>query len=115
MTVKSEEKCHEIHSSLTASTAFANAFLRASRGTAEALQLLFYKVIIFSVLSSGGVGKNVISFTPPLQYMHWGDDMESGVPGVMLFQKAEVALLTRNIYIQGQREGGLRNLTGQLL
>jgi hypothetical protein len=44
--------------------------------------------------------------------MHWGDDMESGVPGVKLFQKAEVALLTRNVVIQGQRESGSRSLIG---
>jgi hypothetical protein len=62
-------------------------------------------------LSAGSNG-SIVSFRPLLSYMHWGDDMESGIPGVTLFQKAEVGLLTRNIMIQGERESGARQHIG---
>ncbi|GAQ83731.1 hypothetical protein KFL_001590190 [Klebsormidium nitens] len=69
------------------------------------------ETVTIANITSGPGGAYTLTFTPPLRYMHWGDDMESGAPGRLLFQKAEVALLTRNIYIQGQRESG-RPLVG---
>eukprot|EP00271_Cylindrocystis_brebissonii_P003827 TRINITY_DN1506_c0_g1_i1.p1 TRINITY_DN1506_c0_g1~~TRINITY_DN1506_c0_g1_i1.p1 ORF type:complete len:1128 (+),score=190.93 TRINITY_DN1506_c0_g1_i1:577-3960(+) len=58
-----------------------------------------------TAISLGGTSARrttTISLSAPLVYMHWGDPLETGIPGVYFNESAEVALLTRAIVIQGQ-------------
>lgn len=49
----------------------------------------------------GGWGGTTIVLDQPLSYMHWGNPLYTGIPGVYMDESAEVSLLTRSIVIQG--------------
>lgn len=46
--------------------------------------------------------------------MHWGDPLDAGIDGRVIYQTAEVGLLTRHILINGVREAGNFSLEGEL-
>ncbi|GAQ79268.1 hypothetical protein KFL_000270270 [Klebsormidium nitens] len=63
-------------------------------------------------VSNGSAGGSVIRLGRPLTYMHWGDPLDAGIDERIIYQTAEVALLTRHILIQGVREAGNYSLEG---
>lgn len=89
----------------TAARTFAN---RSRRETSSRNQLL--GVVL---LGAGSAGGSVIRLGRPLNYMHWGDPLDAGIDGRIIYQTAEVALLTRHILIQGVREAGNYSLEGE--
>lgn len=66
---------------------------------------------IVSVAPARG-GGSLLLLDAPLLKTHWGGAVASGVPGVKVDPSGEVALLTRNIRIEGQAEGGAFALEG---
>jgi hypothetical protein len=65
-------------------------------------------------LLAGSSGGSVISIGRPLNFMHWGDPLDAGIDGRVIYQTAEVGLLTRHILINGVREAGNFSLEGEL-
>eukprot|EP00884_Botryococcus_braunii_P000264 jgi/Botrbrau1/10238/Bobra.0362s0027.1 len=57
---------------------------------------------IVDVFPMSTTGQTVLTLDIPLQYMHWGEPVRTGIPGVYASQAAEVGLLTRNIIVTGK-------------
>ncbi len=51
------------------------------------------------------ISGNSVTISPPLTYMHWGQD----------FERAEVGLLTRNIVIQGDNDSLIDGFGGHVI
>lgn len=64
---------------------------------------------------TASAGGSIISIGRPLNQMHWGDPLDAGIDGRIIYQTAEVGLLTRHILINGVREVGNFSLEGEAL
>jgi hypothetical protein len=60
-----------------------------------------------------GVSETQVSFTPALQFHHWGELQT--IEGRTVDERAEVGLLTRNIVIQGAPDGFAQKLGGHIM